>query len=121
MTHLRVGPAMTLRVQDGAPINFVKPAADPLFESAATVFGRHHVAAVLTGMGRDGTVGARAVAASGGLVVVQDPSTAVATSMPQTVIDQGLASEIVGLDRLAAVLSACTQARGVGIAIPGDT
>jgi two-component system, chemotaxis family, protein-glutamate methylesterase/glutaminase len=92
--HLRMDP----------PENYMRPAADPLFRSAAKAFGKYCIAAVLTGMGRDGTLGAATIAASGGIVLAQDPRTAVAASMPQTVINIGAATSVVPLDSLGANL-----------------
>ncbi len=103
--HLCLDPSPpTLRLRDDPPENFVRPAADPLFRSAATAFGRHCVALIMSGMGRDGATGSEHVAASGGLVMAQDPDTAVARSMPQTVIDLGLAREVAPVAGLASAL-----------------
>ena len=82
----------------------MRPAADPLFRSAANAFGRFCVGAVLTGMGRDGTLGAATIAAAGGKVIAQDPRTAVASSMPQTVVNIGAASSVIPLDGLGIAL-----------------
>src|SRR5258708_3096860 len=59
-------------IGDDAPVHFCKPAVDPLFHSAATAFGPALLAVVLTGMGTDGTEGARDIAAAGGSVIAQD-------------------------------------------------
>lgn len=58
---------------------------------------------ILTGMGRDGTQGAAHVAAAKGTVLAQDPETAVAPSMPTTVIQAGIATQVPLLDDLGAV------------------
>ena len=47
-------------LDDGPPVNFCKPAVDPLFSSAAEVWGSWNLALILTGMGSDGTNGAAA-------------------------------------------------------------
>jgi len=62
--------------------NFVRPAADPTFRSIAQRFGAYSVAVVLTGLGKDGALGASNIADSGGKVIVQDPDEAIARSMP---------------------------------------
>ncbi len=62
--------------------NFTRPAADPLFRSAALGYGSGVVAVVLTGYLRDGAAGAAAIQSHGGFVIVQDPSDCVAPSMP---------------------------------------
>ena len=60
----------------------VMPSIDMLLTSAAEVFGERLIAVVLTGMGSDGALGARAVKEAGGTVVIQDPATATFPAMP---------------------------------------
>ena len=55
-----------IALNDGAQIHFCKPAVDPLFSSAASVWGNWNLALVLTGMGTDGTKGATEIVAAGG-------------------------------------------------------
>ncbi len=83
-----------LHLTDSPPENFVKPAADPLFRSVAIAFGRHSIGIVMTGMGHDGSIGCGYISAGGGVVIVQDPKSAVIDSMPQSVVSLGLADEI---------------------------
>ncbi len=59
------------------------------------------MAVILTGMGNDGSLGAKHVAAVGGALVVQDPLSATATSMPRTAISLGLPMEVVSLPDIA--------------------
>jgi two-component system chemotaxis response regulator CheB len=89
-----------LRLSGEPPVNFVRPAADPLFESAASALGSHCLGVILTGMGRDGTMGAGSVIEAGGIVLAQDPETAVAPSMPKTAIDAGVVSGVCPLDEM---------------------
>jgi len=103
--HLVLDTALRMRFSDAEPEHFLRPAADPLFRSAARVLGRHALCVVMTGMGRDGLAGSVDIAAAGGVVLVQDPITAVVGSMPSAVIDAGLATEIVPLTLLARSLT----------------
>jgi len=101
--HMRVvrsdgEPAVAL--DDGPPVNFCKPAVDPLFSSAARVWGPATLALVLTGMGTDGTRGAAAIVAAGGGVVVQDEASSVVWGMPGSVAQAGLASAVLPLDQI---------------------
>src|SRR3546814_15798698 len=63
----------------------------PMFASMAEVFGAGAVAVVLTGMGRDGTAGARRIVEAGGWVVAQDAESSVVWGMPGSVAREGLA------------------------------
>jgi len=100
--HLQIEPeSMRLELNDGPPENFVRPSADPLLRSAAAAFGRHSIAVILTGMGRDGAAGAQHIAAAEGTVIVQHPDTAVAKSMPQAVIDLSVPAIVLPLSEIA--------------------
>jgi two-component system, chemotaxis family, protein-glutamate methylesterase/glutaminase len=86
-------------------VRYSRPSIDVLFESAAGAFADRLVGVVLTGASDDGTDGARAVRRHGGIVIVQDPTTAEQAIMPRSVIDAGLADRIVPLPDLAASIA----------------
>jgi two-component system, chemotaxis family, protein-glutamate methylesterase/glutaminase len=90
-----------LTVTDGPLINFCKPAVDPMFTSAAEVWGAKALALVLTGMGSDGLFGAQAIVAAGGHVLAQDEATSVVWGMPGQVAQNGLCSAVLPLDHIA--------------------
>jgi two-component system, chemotaxis family, protein-glutamate methylesterase/glutaminase len=99
--HMVVNPdTIEIALVDDPPENYCRPAADPLFRSIAAAFGKRCVAAVFTGMGRDGSIGAGYIAAAGGVVLAQDPKTATIGSMPQSVIDLRLANVVEPLDQM---------------------
>lgn len=85
---------------------------DTLLTSLATAMGARAIAVVLTGMLHDGTAGVRAVKRRGGRVLVQDPATARAGSMPASAIATGCVDFVLPLDRIAAALTALTMAPG---------
>jgi two-component system chemotaxis response regulator CheB len=102
--HMRVvrrdgNPVIAL--DDGPLVNFCKPAVDPLFESAAEVWGGKNLAVILTGMGSDGTRGAATLTAAGGTVIAQDEQTSVVWGMPGSVATAGLCSAVLPLDQIA--------------------
>jgi len=112
--HMEVSSiGFKIRLVAGPPVNYVCPAADPLFRSGAQAFGPHSVGVIMTGMGRDGSDGAAELRAAGGAVLVQDPSTSTATSMPASAIEMGAASEVVPLDDLAASISDHAKAKAL--------
>jgi len=102
--HTRVkreGDVVKIVLGDDAPINYCRPAVDPLFSAAAQVWGAATLALVLTGMGSDGTHGAADIAAAGGSVIAQDEATSVVWGMPRAVAQAGLCSAVLPLDLIA--------------------
>jgi len=81
-----------------------RPSIDVLFESAARSYGAGVVGVLLTGYGRDGTAGMRAVREAGGVTIAQDPESAMQGAMPRGAIDAGVAGEVLELDAIAARL-----------------
>lgn len=84
--HLRVEVGGILTVFQAPRIQFVRPCADVLFQSAASTFGSRAIAVVLTGTGRDGASGIQAVRKVGGFVIAQDEATAEYFDMPYAAI-----------------------------------
>jgi two-component system, chemotaxis family, protein-glutamate methylesterase/glutaminase len=84
--HLIIGDGR-LHLTRGPRENFVRPAVDPLFRSAAEMFGRSAIGVVLTGNLSDGAAGLYEIKRRGGLAVVQDPEEAEAPGMPQAAIN----------------------------------
>ena len=99
--HLEVLPDGTLRTNEEPEVNGVRPSADVTMRAAAAVFARRAVGVVMTGMGRDGADGMRAIKAAGGATLVQDEATSVIWGMPRACVDAGCADRVVALDALA--------------------
>ena len=95
----------TIALGDDPPINFCKPAVDPLLSSAAAVWGPRSLALVLTGMGSDGTRGAAEIVAAGGSVIAQDEATSVVWGMPRSVAQAGLCSAVLPLLQIGAKIN----------------
>jgi two-component system chemotaxis response regulator CheB len=87
----------SIRLSDDPPVNFCRPAVDVLFRDAASIIGAGALAVVLTGMGSDGTRGARLLVESGATVLAQDEATSTVWGMPGSVARAGLAQSILPL------------------------
>jgi two-component system chemotaxis response regulator CheB len=102
--HLRVRGSATrpeIYLTYGPLVNSLRPAADVTFRDAADVWGADVLALVLTGMGRDGLEGARSITEAGGMVLAQDEASSAIWGMPGAVVDAGLATAVLPLDRFA--------------------
>jgi len=105
MTVTRRDGTAVISIDDGPMVNFCKPAVDPMFASAAEIWGNKVLALVLTGMGADGLAGARTIVAAGGHVIAQDEATSVVWGMPGQVTNAGLCSAVLPLPEIATKLT----------------
>lgn len=93
-----------IRLDDGPPVNFCRPAVDVLFRDAAAIFGPSALAVILTGMGSDGTQGARALVQGGATVLAQDEATSTIWGMPGSVVKAGFAQDVLPLQAIGPAL-----------------
>jgi two-component system chemotaxis response regulator CheB len=100
MIAVKDGNDTVIRLTDAPPVNFCKPAVDPLFESVVPLYGQAILGAVLTGMGHDGAHGSTLIANAGGSVIAQDEESSVVWGMPGAVVQAGAAAEILALDQI---------------------
>ncbi len=106
--HLRC-----VRMSEGAAVRLshekvasgCMPSVDPMFDSLAETFGDRTLGIVLSGMGRDGSEGARRLAAAGGSVVVQDRESSTVWGMPGSVANAGCASAILPPDEIGRLIA----------------
>jgi two-component system chemotaxis response regulator CheB len=110
----RHGTEAILRLHDGAPENFCRPAADPLLRSVAEHFGGSAITVVLTGMGEDGRRGAEALAGAGAPVLVQDERSSVVWGMPGAIARAGLATAVLPPDHLGAEVARMVRSKEHG-------
>lgn len=80
-----------------------KPSVDLLLTTAARVYGERLIAVVLTGTGSDGTAGARAVKATGGMVIIENPATAAYPGMPESLAPSTV-DVVADLERIGPLL-----------------
>jgi len=95
---VRAGGEFVARVFVGEPVNHCIPSVDVLFRSVARAAGRDVVAALLTGMGRDGAEGLFVLKESGATTIAQDEASSVVWGMPGRAVELGAADLIVSLD-----------------------
>ncbi len=87
-----------IRLNTDPPVNFCRPAVDPLFSSIANAYGSAVLAVILTGMGSDGCNGGKKIVEAGGTVIAQDEKTCVVWGMPAAVAVAGICSAVIPLD-----------------------
>jgi two-component system chemotaxis response regulator CheB len=108
--HLLVEADRTFAFSTDLPVNFSRPSIDVLFESAADVFRQRLCCIVITGANDDGARGASVIRQKGGLVIVQDPSSADAKEMPNAAIARANPQIIAPLSEIAQLIRLATQA-----------
>lgn len=111
-SHLRLeehNDGARVRISDEDSVGGLRPRADLTITDAARIYGERLLLVVMTGMGRDGLEGARAVRAAGGVVLAEAAETCTVYGMPRAVVESGLADEQLPLHELAQAI-----AEGVG-------
>ncbi len=103
---------ITIRLDDGPVVNFCRPAVDVLFRDAAAIYGAAALAVVLTGMGSDGTGGARALTEAGAAVLAQDEATSTVWGMPGSIAKAGLAQAVLPLGEIGGALRNLLMGQG---------
>jgi two-component system chemotaxis response regulator CheB len=98
--HLLVEDAASVALSVDAPVLYSRPAIDPLFESAAAVFGPRVLALLLTGASSDGSEGVAAVRAAGGHAWLQCPEEAEASMMPASALQHAGADAVLPLEQM---------------------
>lgn len=108
----RSGANYITRLHDGPPVNRHRPSVDVLFHSAARCAGRNAVAALLTGMGKDGAAGLLEMRQAGASTLAQDEQSCVVFGMPREAIALNAAMEVTALDDIAPRLMSLVAASG---------
>jgi two-component system, chemotaxis family, protein-glutamate methylesterase/glutaminase len=102
--HTLVERGGTFALSVDAPVHYSRPSIDVLFWSAARAYGPRTVGILLTGANADGAAGLAAIESAGGLAVVQNPSTALASDMPTAGLRACRAPIVLTLDEIARAL-----------------
>jgi two-component system chemotaxis response regulator CheB len=101
MRVVRLGTEAAIALDDGPPVNFCRPAVDPLFSSAIDCWQGGIMAVVLTGMGSDGMRGGKEIVAAGGSVIAQDEASSVVWGMPGAAANAGICAAVLPLNQIA--------------------
>ena len=91
----RCGGAAGIVLAPVMPHDACRPAVDVMFRSAALSHGAATLGVVLSGMGKDGLEGARAIVKAGGKVFAQDKETSAVWGMPGAVVAAELAAAVL--------------------------
>lgn len=102
--HLAIDDSHRIILSKEEPIGGHRPAVDFMMKHVARVFGERSIGVLLTGMGRDGTEGLRAVKRQGGKTIVQDEKTSVIFGMPKSAIDAGVVDVVCPLEKISAAI-----------------
>jgi two-component system, chemotaxis family, protein-glutamate methylesterase/glutaminase len=103
--HVVVNPDATVTLSHRERVNYVRPNGDWLFVSAAASFRERAFGVVLSGYQNDGSAGALAIRAAGGIVFAQDPMTCERPDMPNAAIATGAVSYVLAPEELATTLT----------------
>jgi two-component system chemotaxis response regulator CheB len=106
--HLLVADGVA-RLSDAPPVDTFKPSVNPLFVSAARSHGARACGVILTGMGRDGAEGLRAIKDAGGPTLAQDEATSAVFGMPRAAIELGAVDRVLPLEEIARSLLELTR------------
>jgi two-component system chemotaxis response regulator CheB len=101
-----------LRLTTDPERHWCRPSVDVLFESLASEYGPSVVAALLTGMGRDGAAGLLKIRQAGGLTIAQDEATSVVYGMPREAVLLGAAEQVLSLGEIGPALAAAAVLSG---------
>ncbi len=102
--HLSFAPDGRLECVSSNPVDGHCPSITVTFRSAAQVYGRGTIGALLTGMGSDGAEGLLAIRKVGGITVAQDEASCVVYGMPKAAADRGAAQAVLPLGRIPAYI-----------------
>lgn len=103
--HLLIEPDHLFTLTVDERVNYARPSIDVLFETAAEAWRDRLIGIILTGANSDGSKGLKRIKELGGLVIVQDPDTAEADSMPRAAILSTAVDYVLPLDEIAPMLN----------------
>ena len=105
---VRVAGRLKCRLDDGPTVSGHRPSVDVLFKSVARVAGKAAVGVILTGMGKDGSIGLLDMRNAGAITLGQDEASSLIYGMPRAAFERGAVMKQSALSHMAdAILDAC--------------
>jgi len=105
----KLGEYNCLFTKKEEPVHACRPSIDVLFQSVSKVYGKKSLCVILTGVGKDGVDGCRAIHKSGGRVIAQDEETSLVWGTPGKVVELGISNEVLPISDIApAITEHCT-------------
>ena len=111
MRIVAAGGGHAIQLTDDPPERNCRPSVDYTFRSVADHFGARALGVILTGMGDDGTIGAKAMKEKNAAIYAQDEASCVVYGMPKSIIDNGLADIVAPLEQIAERILGATNGR----------
>lgn len=109
--HLLVNADGSLSLTQTELVHFVRPSADLLFESTAAAYRDRAIAVVLSGSGKDGAMGVRAIKKMGGTVIVQDEKSSEFFGMPEAALQTGAVDFVLPLHEIGPALQTLVKGK----------
>ncbi len=112
--HLQIEPNITFSLSTDVKVNYSRPSIDVLFETAAWTYKEKLIGVLLTGSNHDGAAGLRTIKEYGGTVIVENPESAFARTMPHAAIEACAPDYVLELNEIAKKINElCVQPRSV--------
>lgn len=110
LTFQKTQSGVIMHFNHDEPVNYLRPAVDKMFESAAQVFSSKCIAVLLTGMGNDGAEGCVRIKNAGGYTIAQDEKSCIVFGMPKAAIESGGINTVLTLTEIAPYLKKLVKA-----------
>lgn len=107
--HLEIDYNRRIKLNKKPSLHGVRPSADITMNSASENFDGNLIGIVLSGMGKDGSIGVRNINKRGGFVIAQDKDTSIVYGMPKSAIDSGCVNMVLPFNEIADKLIALVK------------
>jgi two-component system chemotaxis response regulator CheB len=98
--HMIVTEDGRIQLDSGPPEHSVRPAVDPMMRTAAEVYQSETIGVILTGIGRDGSSGMKAIKEKGGRTIAQDEATCTVFGMPKAAIEESNVDKVLPISKI---------------------